>query len=100
MFDPRARLVTRPERVANPFDDVVGCDADVRAALVKQLNDGAQHARHCAQRWIRLLKAADSVEGRVRKFQVNDRCLQMLRSGLKKILSVVVEFVAAHSISR
>jgi hypothetical protein len=43
------------------------------------------------------LKKADHIR---RSSWVNDHCLQMLTSGLKKILTAVVEFVAAHSISR
>ena len=57
-----ARLVAGPERIAERFNDVVGGDADVRAAFLDQFEHRVQHARHGAERRILLLEAAQTVE--------------------------------------
>ena len=57
-----ARLVARPEVVAERFDDVVRRDADVRRAAFQHLGDGVEHARDRAEGRVLLLRPPDPVE--------------------------------------
>src|SRR5205085_12585705 len=58
----RARLIARPEIVAERFDDVIGGDAEVRRALLDHLQHGVQHPGHRAERRVLLPEPAQAVE--------------------------------------
>src|SRR5580765_6868365 len=48
-IDAGAGLVAAPEVVAKRFDDVVGGDANVRAAFLDHLQNAVQHAADAAE---------------------------------------------------
>ncbi len=62
-FHAGARLVARPERVAERLDDVIGCDADVRRSGLDHLQNRIEHADHRAEGLIlAFVEAAQAVK--------------------------------------
>src|SRR6185437_7262356 len=57
-----ARLVPGPQPVAKRLDDVIGCDADVRRALLEHLQDRLQHADDAAERAVGFGESPQAVE--------------------------------------
>jgi len=61
-LDPGARLVTRPQFVAEGFNDVIGGHTDVCRAVLDHFRRHVQHARDSAKRRIGFMKAPQTVE--------------------------------------
>src|SRR5205085_3638417 len=92
-FNASARFVTRPHRVSERLNDVIGCNADVCGAFIEQLSHRCQHSGNCPKRWISLLESADSVK--VAKELVC--AVKQVNDHLETMLASVVEIATRRS---